>query len=113
MPLAEHLAIANVMAGDLLEAQQAICCGTELSALSGLISMYTGDWQEAEKLLRESLLESPANQAHGSRESDTTLWFVQLLRVEGAFAQARSLLEEGLRAFGDGSLPLVEMWLPA
>lgn len=107
--LAEQLAIANLMAGDLSEARKLSAVGPS-SSLSGLISMYAGDWPAAEKLLRESL---SLSRRSGSRlrESDTTLWFVQLLRSEGAFAQARSLLEEGLRAFGDGSLPLVEMWL--
>ncbi len=97
------------MAGDLSEARKLSAVGPS-SSLSGLISMYAGDWPAAEKLLRESL---SLSRRSGSRlrESDTTLWFVQLLRSEGAFAQARSLLEEGLRAFGDGSLPLVEMWL--
>jgi tetratricopeptide (TPR) repeat protein len=107
--LAERLAIVNLMTGDLAEAGKLSAVGPS-SSLSGLISMYTGDWQAADKHLRQSL--SIARRS-GSRvrESDTTLWFAQLLRIEGAFAQARALLEEGLRAFGDGSLPLVEMWL--
>lgn len=107
--LAEHLGFAYVISGDLAEGRRRLS-EVRSKALAGLLSLYGGDWREAANLLRESL---SIAQSTGSRvrEADATLWLAQALRVADAPAKARAVLEHGLRRFGNGELPLIEMWL--
>ena len=107
--LAEHLGFACVISGDLATGRR-LLSEVRSTALSGLLSLYGGDWREAANLLHESL---SIAQSTGSRvrEADATLWLAQALRVADAPTNARALLEDGLRRFGNGEFPLIEMWL--
>jgi tetratricopeptide (TPR) repeat protein len=105
----ERLAFAHAMMGDLERARN-LLIESPSTSLSGLISLYAGEWIEAERTLKTSILKVRRSGSR-VREADATSWYARLLRVSGNSARARAIFEEGLRTFGDGTLPLVEMWL--
>lgn len=107
--VAERLAFAYVMTGELEKARK-LLLESPSSSLSGLVSLYAGEWTEAEQILKTSILKARRSGSR-VREADATSWYARLLRVSGDSTRAHAIFEESLRTFGDGTLPLVEMWL--
>lgn len=107
--LDETLAIMHVMTGNLEDAQ-ALVDRAPSTLLRGIIAIHGGDWTTAKSVLETGL---SITRASGSRErhADLSFWYARLLRITGQTAHARAFLDDALQIFGEGSLPLVELWL--
>jgi tetratricopeptide (TPR) repeat protein len=75
-----------------------------------MVALYGGDWSEAKSTLESGLARAIASGAQ-ERQADLTFCFARLLRISGENARAIAMLEDLLQTLGDGSLPLVELWL--
>ncbi len=107
--LVETLAIMHVMTGNLEDAQ-ALVDKAPSTLLRGIIAIHGGDWTTAKSVLETGLSITRASGAR-ERHADLSFWYARLLRITGQTAQARAFLDDALQIFGEGSLPLVEMWL--
>ena len=107
--LDETLAIMHVMTGNLEDAQ-ALVDRAPSSLLRGMIAIHGGDWRAAKSVLESGLSITGASGAR-ERHADLSFWYGRLLRVSGEQIQASAFLDDALQIFGEGSLPLVEMWL--
>jgi tetratricopeptide (TPR) repeat protein len=99
----------HVMTGNL-EDGQALVDKAPSTLLRGLIAIHGGDWTAAKSVLETGLSITRASGAR-ERHADLSFWYARLLRITGQTAQARAFLDDALQIFGEGSLPLVEMWL--
>ncbi|HEY6300897.1 MAG TPA: hypothetical protein VIW95_14765 [Candidatus Binatus sp.] len=107
--LNETLAIMHVMTGNL-EDGQALVDKAPSTLLRGIIAIHGGDWTAAKSVLETGLSITRASGAR-ERHADLSFWYARLLRITGETAHARAFLDDALQIFGEGSLPLVEMWL--
>ena len=107
--LMAKLATANVMTGSLEEAR-ALVDQVSSTLLHGIVALYGGDWSEAKSTLESGLARAIASGAQ-ERQADLTFCSARLLRISGENARAIAMLEDLLQTLGDGSLPLVELWL--
>jgi tetratricopeptide (TPR) repeat protein len=107
--LLRQLAIVCLMSGELEQARSLVDEVRD-RLTSGAFALHAGDWTHAQPVLEEALSKARAS---GVRkwEADLSFWYARLLRVRGDHARASAFLEDALRAFGDGSLPLFEMWI--
>ena len=74
-----------------------------------MIAIHGGDWTAAKSVLETGLSIMHASGAR-ERHADLSFWYARLFRITGQTAHARAFLD-ALQIFGEGSLPLVEMWL--
>ena len=97
------------MTGNLEDAQ-ALVDKAPSTLLRGMIAIHGGDWTAAKSVLETGL---SITRASGGRErhADLSFWYARLLRITGQTAHASAFLDDALQIFGEGSLPLVEMWL--
>ncbi len=107
--LDETLAIMHVMTGNLEDAR-ALVDRAPSTLLRGMIAIHGGDWTEAKSVLETGLSITRASGAR-ERHADLSFWYARLLRITGQTVPARAFLDDALQIFGEGSLPLVEMWL--
>jgi tetratricopeptide (TPR) repeat protein len=107
--LAETLAVMHVMTGNLEDAQ-ALVDKAPSTLLRGIIAIHGGDWTTAKSVLETGLSITRASGAR-ERHADLSFWYARLLRITGQTAHARAFLDDALQIFGEGSLPLVELWL--
>jgi hypothetical protein len=107
--LDETLAIMHVMTGNLEDAQ-ALVDRAPSTLLRGIIGIHGGDWTAAKSVLETGLSITRASGAR-ERHADLSFWYARLLRITGQTARARAFLDDALQIFGEGSLPLVELWL--
>ena len=105
----ETLAIMHVMTGNLEDAQ-ALVDKAPSTVLRGMIAIHGGDWTAAKSVLETGLSITHASGAR-ERHADLSFWYARLFRITGQTAHARAFLDDALQIFGEGSLPLVEMWL--
>ena len=108
--LLQNLGVACVMSGNIDEARALLIRGSSSRLVRGMVALCSGDWPEARSVLEAGLSNAAASGAR-ERQVDQSFWYARLLRVSGEPARASALLEELLGTLGDGSLPLVELWL--
>lgn len=104
-----ELAVARSIAGNL-EAAGAVNVDEAPDTLAAaIVAFHEGDWDRAQPVFERGLARA---RAAGARqcEADWIFWYSRLLRVRGDTRRASSVLRDALRHFGDGSVPLVEMW---
>ncbi len=103
------LAAAHILTGSLEEARVQINQASTV-LLHGVMAFHDGDWREAESAFEVGLSNAGASGAR-ERQVDLSFWYARLHRRNGQNAAAISMLEDLLGALGDGSLPLIELWL--
>ena len=107
--LVESLATMHVMMGNLEDAQ-AVVDKAPSTLLRGIIAIHGGDWTVAKSVLESGLSITRASSAR-ERHADLSFWYARLLRITGQTTHGCAFLDDALQIFGEGSLPLVEMWL--
>ena len=107
--LVESLAAMHVMMGNLEDAQ-ALVDKAPSTLLRGIIAIHGGDWTVAKSVLESGLSITRASGAR-ERHADLSFWYARLLRITGQTTHGCAFLDDALQIFGEGSLPLVEMWL--
>ena len=107
--LLQTLGVACVMSGNIEEAR-ALLDQAPNTLLGGSAALCVGDWPRAKSLLEAGLSNTITTGAR-ERQADLSFWYARLLRISGENARAIAMLEDLLQTLGDGSLPLVELWL--
>ena len=107
--LVESLATMHVMMGNLEDAQ-ALVDKAPSTLLRGIIAIHGGDWTVAKSVLEVRSLNHTRFQC--ARTPCRSVVLVRrLLRITGQTTHGCAFLDDALQIFGEGSLPLVEMWL--
>jgi tetratricopeptide (TPR) repeat protein len=109
------LACANLMAGDLVEADRQFSEVLIKHSLSdatpwGNLALWSGDWERSEQLLNAAL---EKHATHGNRlvEWFGRYWLAYLYRARGEDAPAEEHLSKALAIGLEGASTLIEMWV--